>query len=352
MKPLLPSALQAAPATSPKVSVVIPTYNRAHVLGRAIDSIRAQTLTDWELIVVDDGSTDETQALMRHYCAKDSRIHYVRQPHFGAPARGLNLGLRLARGAYLHKQDDDDVAYADKLFKCAAVLDAQPDCHAARARWRIYHDTSAQGRHLFGIWHAMPLFYRIETVRAAGGWNEFYKLFEDKAMYDRIFLPGTRNAVLKDILYDYVVSRDMSSVNHRGLKSVRRLYKITEFAMRPLCRLGLQAMVHPHWSLRRALKQIYFVRRHAFLPSACYGHWQAGTRMALDNFSPQQKKWKAALQNAAPSALPWRLLWNAEVQSWREVRDQCLPLRWRLRNGWRLARYYFAARRQPHAPAS
>ena len=77
------SAAEGVPAprmSAPKVSVVTPTRNRAHCLGEAIDSILAQTFADWEMIVVDDGSEDETGDVVRCYCAQDSRIHYVRQP--------------------------------------------------------------------------------------------------------------------------------------------------------------------------------------------------------------------------------------------------------------------------------
>ena len=354
MKPLLPSALHASaaspagvsPAGAPKVSVLLPTYNRADVLRQAIDSIRAQTLEDWELIVLDDGSTDETQDVMRRYCAKDSRIHYVRQSHFGAPARGLNLGLRLARGEYLYKQDDDDVAYADKLIKCAACLDERTDCSAVMVRWRAYRGTEVQGWNFYMISYFGPLFFRMASVRAAGGWNEFYKLFEDRIIFWKVSPRATRTAKIQDILYDYRKSSEADAPRHRNLASSYCRYDVLSHSMKFLSVWGLPDMVRPHWGLRRALQQIYFVRRHAFLPSACYGHWQAGKRMVVDNFSLQQKKWKAELQNAASSALSWRLLWNAEVQSWREARDQCLPLHWCLRNAWRFARCYFASRHQ------
>ena len=355
MKPSPPSALRSVSARSPKVSVLLPTYNRAHVLGRAIDSIRAQTLEDWELIVVDDGSTDETQALMRHYCAKDSRIHYVRQPHFGAPARGLNLGLRLARGVYLHKQDDDDVAYADKLIKCAAALDERTNFFAAAVRWRSYMGTPARGWHLFTVAHSMPLFFRIEAVRASGGWNEFYKLSEDGDLLRRMRSRGggivkrkDAWAEIKDILYDYLKSLDENARLHRNLNFAARFYRMLMRTMYPLYHWGLPAMVQPHWSLRRALKQIYFVRRHAFLPSACYAHWRTWRRAVFYCPRRQRKAWEKMLCSAAdaPPRFSWQLFWKLQGRLWREARWKCVPLRWRLRNGWSLARYYFAARRQ------
>ena len=341
MKPLPPAALQAAP----KVSVLLPTYNRAHMLGRAIDSIRAQTLRDWELIVLDDGSTDETQDLMRRYCAKDSRIHYVRQPN-GGQARAQNMGLRLARGIYLHTQDDDDAAYADKLAKCAAALDERADGDAVSVRWRIYRGTSVHGWHLFAIRHYLPLFFRTETVRRLGGWNEFYKLLEDMPLFLRIKKNHKANVLLKDILYDYRQSDDGGARHHRGLIAVWPLYQIAEIAMRPLYRWGLADMVQPHWDLRRAARQIYFMRRHAFLPSACYARWQKGTRAVFHRLPLQRQDWEMRIRQAVSSRSSWKVLRKAQLKLWWLSHHIGLPLRWRLQNGWSLAHYYFASRRQ------
>ena len=64
----------------PLVSIIIPTYNRAHLIAETLDSIIAQTYTNWECIVVDDGSTDPTDELMETYCKKDSRFQYYHRP--------------------------------------------------------------------------------------------------------------------------------------------------------------------------------------------------------------------------------------------------------------------------------
>ena len=353
------SASAAAPtAGAPKVSVLLPTYNRAHVLGRAIDSILAQTLTDWELIVVDDGSTDETQALMQHYCAKDSRIHYVRQPN-GGQARAQNMGLRLARGEYLHKQDDDDFAYADKLMKCAAALDERTDRDSVLVRWRVYSGTRARGWRLEQLRYMLPLFFRMTCVRAAGGWHEFYKSQEDWALVQQIQMRAGRTVnrrdiwvKLEDILYDYTRVGDDNSVIHWERKSAAPLYGMVQNSvMRPLYRWGLPDMVQPHWDLRRALKQIYFLRRHACLPAICYAHWKENrhwTRRLL-RLLPEQRKImmrKATTAHWHFSWLPfsWRLLWKAQRQLWQKARTQYVPWRWHLRIAWGLTRYYFAAR--------
>ena len=87
------------------VSVIIPTHNRANLLGRAIQSVLEQTFTRFELIIVDDGSTDETENLVRNF--RDKRISYCRQKNMGATA-ARNTGLELARGDYVSFLDSDD----------------------------------------------------------------------------------------------------------------------------------------------------------------------------------------------------------------------------------------------------
>jgi glycosyltransferase involved in cell wall biosynthesis len=96
----------------PYFSVVIPTYNRAGVVGRAIESCLAQTFTDFEVIVVDDGSADDTQTRVLAY--RDARVIYVRQENAGASA-ARNLGAELSRGRFLAFLDSDDEFLPGKL---------------------------------------------------------------------------------------------------------------------------------------------------------------------------------------------------------------------------------------------
>src|SRR5947209_7057759 len=93
---------------TPKVTVLMTTWNRASFISGAIESVRAQTFTDWELIIVDDGSEDNTPEVVREWLQKDSRIVYFREPHHGRIAIVSNVGLRAARGKYVAILDDDD----------------------------------------------------------------------------------------------------------------------------------------------------------------------------------------------------------------------------------------------------
>lgn len=97
---------------TPVFSVIIPTYNREKILSRAIDSILAQTFGDFELIIVDDGSIDKTEELVRNY--KDERIKYVYKEN-GGQNSALNVGLKEARGRFVAFCDSDDTWMPLKL---------------------------------------------------------------------------------------------------------------------------------------------------------------------------------------------------------------------------------------------
>jgi len=108
---------------SPKVSVIIPTYNRADLLPRAIDSVLNQTYRDLELIIVDDGSTDNTKEIVEKYQKKDERIKYLWEENYGGPARPYNLALKQCQGEYIAFLDSDDVWLPEKLEKQIAIFE-------------------------------------------------------------------------------------------------------------------------------------------------------------------------------------------------------------------------------------
>lgn len=110
-------------APGPKVSVIIPTYNYGHFLGEAIQSVLDQTFQDWELIVVDDGSTDNTREVVAAFA--DPRIRYVYQENRGNPA-ARNAALKLAAGEYIACLDADDMWFPEMLQKLVAQLDSLP----------------------------------------------------------------------------------------------------------------------------------------------------------------------------------------------------------------------------------
>ncbi len=115
---------------SPQVSIILPTYNRAQLLRRAVASVLHQSFSGWELIVLDDASTDDTPAIMKEIAARDPRVIYVRSEKNNYPdiARALNTGLRMARGPLVARIDDDDYWLDDrKLEKQVDFFAEHPD---------------------------------------------------------------------------------------------------------------------------------------------------------------------------------------------------------------------------------
>ena len=95
------------------VSIILPTYNRAHRVGKAIESVLTQTYTDFELLVIDDGSTDETEQVVTRYM--DKRVHYYRMAENGGQSKARNCGMQMAQYDYLAFEDSDDLWRPEKL---------------------------------------------------------------------------------------------------------------------------------------------------------------------------------------------------------------------------------------------
>src|SRR5690554_4749576 len=110
---------------NPLVSIIIPTFNRAHLIGETLDSVLAQTYKNWECIVVDDGSTDGTDQLMGDYLAKDGRFKYHKRPDSKPKGANAcrNIGLDKALGEYIVFFDSDDLMTTDHVeVKTRAIL--------------------------------------------------------------------------------------------------------------------------------------------------------------------------------------------------------------------------------------
>src|SRR5574337_356453 len=119
----------------PTVSVVVPAYNAAAFLRRAIDSVLGQTAVDLELLVVDDGSTDATLQLLAGY---GERLRAISQVNAG-PAGARNRGLALARGRYIAFLDADDWWLPEKLGRQVALLDSRPEIGFCSTGTRVVH---------------------------------------------------------------------------------------------------------------------------------------------------------------------------------------------------------------------
>ncbi len=174
-------------ATLPRVSVVIPAYNLAWLIGDTILSVRHQTLQDIEILVIDDGSTDDLAAVLAPHIAEDPRIRVIRQDNRGL-AGARNRGLEEARAAYVGFIDADDIWHPRFLEETAAALDADPAAPFAFAySFRFDLDNMVFGpplwrrppRHDFDgmltlnvVGNGSAALFRAGPTRAAGGFDE------------------------------------------------------------------------------------------------------------------------------------------------------------------------------------
>jgi glycosyltransferase involved in cell wall biosynthesis len=112
---------------SPKVSIILPTYNRAYLIGRAIQSILNQTYQDFEIIIIDDGSKDDTEKIIRGFKEKDNRIKYISFDANKGAAAARNAGIKMSKGEYITFQDSDDEWVIDKLEKQMKVIETSSE---------------------------------------------------------------------------------------------------------------------------------------------------------------------------------------------------------------------------------
>ena len=106
---------------APTVSVIVPCFNYGYLLSETLDSVYSQSLKEWECIIVDDGSTDDTEAIAYTYSSRDARFSYVYQEN-GGLGSARNAGLRTARGEYIQLLDADDLIEPEKLEKHVRFL--------------------------------------------------------------------------------------------------------------------------------------------------------------------------------------------------------------------------------------
>jgi Glycosyl transferase family 2 len=184
----------------PRVSVVLPVYNGEPFLAEAIDSILEQSFRDFELIAIDDGSTDASGDIIEERARADSRVAALHQTNAGVVA-ALNRGLTLARGEFVARMDADDVAHPERLARQVAFLDDHPEIAVVgcavtlideagkRIRDIAYPGTSEAVAEFLEIGAALAhptVMMRRAAVLAVGGYRAPYRHAEDYDLWLRM----------------------------------------------------------------------------------------------------------------------------------------------------------------------
>jgi len=135
----------------PLVSIIMPTFNRMHMIPRAIRSVRAQLYKNWELLIVDDGGTDDTQSVVERY--QDARIRYHRLPDNRGPRAARNQGMRIASGRYFAYLDSDNTWEPEYLLLMVNTLVDRPGFLSLYAAQRIRKFRGLRNFLRFGVFH-------------------------------------------------------------------------------------------------------------------------------------------------------------------------------------------------------
>ena len=203
---------------SPAVSVVMPVYNGRRYMRLAVESILAQTFGDFEFNLVDDGSTDDSLAVLREYEAKDSRVRIISRPNTGIVA-ALNDGLAVAQGEFVARMDADDIAAPERFEKQVAFLrgnsdhvlvgsqvmlidpEGAPLCTKRDTEYTHERIDSALLKHRWALVHP-TIMVRREALTAVGGYRAKYQWLEDLDLFLRLAEVG-KLASLPDVLLYY-----------------------------------------------------------------------------------------------------------------------------------------------------
>ncbi|MCK9602789.1 MAG: glycosyltransferase [Candidatus Omnitrophica bacterium] len=196
-----------------KLSVIMSAYDSQKTVAQAIESILAQTFGDFEFIIIDDGSKDNTADIIKDYQTRDKRIAFLRQENLGL-TKSLNIGIRSAKGEYVARQDADDISLPERFKYQVELLDKNREIGFTGCSCEIIDDEGKffdfvciynrpekimrNLRHNNIFCHGSMMFRRSLLERVSG-YREFFKYSQDYDLYLRLIelsLPGSVNKIL------------------------------------------------------------------------------------------------------------------------------------------------------------
>ncbi len=219
----------------------MPAYNCDRYLPEAIDSVLQQSYQAFEIIVIDDGSTDNTAAVLQRYQQQDDRIRTIHQPNQGV-AIARNRGIELAQGEWIAFLDADDFFLPDKLAAQMAIAAAQPDLGIIHSGW---NRVDSQGNHLMAVkpWQQIPrltleswlrwkpvlpsaMLIRRDWLVRSGGFDPRFPPAEDTELVLRLARLGCAADWLRQVTVGY--RQHENSAMHKGLPQARSLAAVID----------------------------------------------------------------------------------------------------------------------------
>jgi len=208
-----------------ELSVVLPVYNDERFISKSIRSILNQTFTEFEFIIIDDGSTDNTRKIVDDYARKDNRIEVIHQSNKGV-AISTNMAIQIAKGKYIARQDSDDLSLPNRLEEqLMAIKDLNcdllaTDFYVVDEGDNVIVENAKKKRNIMtslligsnSICHGTILFKR-EKILEIDSYNSFYKKSQDFDLYLRLIDHKGKISKLDKTLYKYRLRKSSMSGN-------------------------------------------------------------------------------------------------------------------------------------------
>ena len=256
------------------VSIIIPTYNRAHLIGETLDSIIDQTYQNWECIVVDDGGSDTTEVEMLKLLEIDNRFqYYKRSMNYPEGACGCrNFGFLKSSGNYIQWLDDDDLLSENKLYQQVIVLENNSDSLAiATCSWdffwkakkldlkNVFSETKVITKHNFYSVLAQkqsfipPLAYLIpkKICLLAGSWNTDLKLNQDAEYFNRVLLHAKKLISVSDCYVLYREHNNNRVSRERSIEHIESFFFSIQLMKAYLKLHNINAKTYFKWKLSK-----------------------------------------------------------------------------------------------------
>ena len=226
--------------SKPYVSVVMSTYNRAHLLSRVIKSVLKQTYADFEFIIIDDGSTDDTVDVVRYYQNQDPRIVFLQNKQNAGLIASLNRGIQAAKGKYIARIDDDDEMLSTRLEKQVNYFKEHPEATVLgtgyyaykyrdekdekKSRYRIHLGCPSPTEQVFvnmmrgnGFAHSTTMIDREYLIEKGIQYHPDFKSAEDYRLWFDILSTGGQMHCLSDPLTEYTRAGDNPSSFYKNM---------------------------------------------------------------------------------------------------------------------------------------
>ncbi len=220
---------------NPKISVIMPAYNSEQFIAEAIDSILKQTFQDFEFIIINDGSTDNTVNIIKSF--NDDRIVFINNSENNGIAIALNQGLKIAKGQYIARMDSDDIALPNRFEKQVSYMDKHPDVGVLGTQFEFFGEENRITANteelnvleLFGscnIGHPTVMIRKELFDKFNLRYNDEYKYCEDYELWSRM-LKVTKIVNLPDVLLRYRWHKNNVSFKEKKIQ-LKNTYRVKQ----------------------------------------------------------------------------------------------------------------------------